>query len=287
MSSECACTSPCLPARLCVRVCVRVCVCVCARARAHACACAGVFVSATAAAASGGSASSNIEPEGRWLDATVADSKAARSVQARVTTRVRPSSSIAKLKPQRPNVQVEPLLEKGARMEEATPISPTPTQEAEARRVEPTPGLTLLTVLSLVSILWVGLLLTGVAWWFLRRLRRRFGPLHFLGAGVLWWFGRCTPPSTLAAFLGVPLFVRLGCLSRACAHCGTGYDAPTGPGWWGSGLYSHAASPALPSPSPAASTSRPRTPTVRSRHGFVCPIARCPRAAAARVNETA
>jgi hypothetical protein len=26
---------------------------------------------------------------------------------------------------------------------------------------------------------------------------------------------------------------------------------------------------------------------VRSRHGFVCPIARCPRAAAARVNETA
>ena len=164
-------------------------------------------------------------------------------------------------------------------MEEATPISPTPTQEAEARRVEPTPGLTLLTVLSLVSILWVGLLLTGVAWWFLRRLRRRFGPLHFLGAGVLWWFGRCTPPSTLAAFFGVPLFVRLGCLSRACAHCGTGYDAPTGPGWWGSGLYSDAASPALSSPSPAASTSRPRTPTVWSRHGFVCPIARCPRAA--------
>ena len=204
-----------------------------------------------------------------------------------MTTRVRPSSSIAKLKPQRPNVQVEPLLEKGARMEEATPISPTPTQEAEARRVEPTPGLTLLSVLALVSVLSVGLVLTGVAWWFLRPLMRRLGPLHLLGAGVLGWFGRYIPPSTLAAFFGVPLFVRLGCLSRACAHCGTGYDAPTGPGWWGSGLYSDAASPALSSPSPAASTSRPRTPTVRSRHGFVCPIARCPRAAAARVNETA
>ena len=103
--------------------------------------------------------------------------------------------------------------------------------------VEPTPGSTLLSLLSPVSVLWVGLLLMGVAWWFLRRLRRRFGPLHLLGAGVLGWFGRYIPPSTLAAFFGVPLFVRLGCLSRACAHCGTGYDAPTGPCWWGSGLF--------------------------------------------------
>ncbi len=115
-----------------------------------------------------------------------------------------------------PNAQVEPLL-KVAPKKEAKPIWQTPTQEARARRLElssqkPTPGSTLLTVLFLLSFVWVGLVLTGLAWWFLRRLRRRFGPLHLLGAGVLWWLGRYIPPSTLAAFFGVPLFVRLACL---------------------------------------------------------------------------